>query len=355
MTASRIRIGILGGGMISQIAHLPFYRSDPRCDLVAISESRPSLVAALTPLVGADRIFADHRELLAHPDIDAVVISTPRPATGPLTLMALEAGKHVLAEKPMAHTVEQAQRLVDEAAARKLVYAIGFMKRYDPGVRTAKALFETVRRDDNLGPLLLARFYDYSNAYAMAPPAHVRPQESRTIRFPTWPLYPDWLPERFRAAYSWFLNAGSHDINLLRYFFSDSLEVGFANAHDDWLIATMHGETSPIELAVAKVEAGRWLEGAEFLFKRGRIRLTIPSPMAVGAVAELILDDPARGISAARQPVENGWSFAHQARDFVDALLGKSKPSTEGSDGLADLDLTERIWRKAVGGSCPSC
>lgn len=348
MTASRIRIGILGGGMISQIAHLPFYRTNPRCEVVAISESRPSLVAALAPLVGTDRIVADHQELLARPDIDAVIISAPRPATGPLTLMALEAGKHVLAEKPMAHTVEQAKRLVDMAEARKLVYAVGFMKRYDPGVLAAKALFDMVRRDGSLGQLLLARFYDYSNAYAVEPPAHVRPQESRSIRFPTWPLYPDWLPDRFRVAYPWFLNAGSHDVNLLRFFFSDPLEVEFANVQDDWLVATMHEPTCPIELEVAKVEAGRWLEGAEFLFRRGRIALAIPSPMAVDAVAELMLDDPGRGVSA-RQPVGGGWSFAHQARGFIDALSGGAKPLTDGSDGLADLELTERIWRKATG------
>lgn len=340
--------------MISQIAHLPFYRADPRCELVAISESRPSLVAALAPLVGADRITADHRELLARPDIDAVIISVPRPATGPLTLMALEAGKHVLAEKPMAHTVEQAERLVDAADAHRLIYAIGFMKRYDPGVRAAKELFERMRGDGSLGPLLLARFYNFSNAYAVAPPAHTRPQESRTIRFPTWPLYPDWLPERFRGAYPWFVNAGSHDVNLLRLFFPDPLEVGCANAHDNWLVATMHGPTCPIELSVAKVEAGRWLEGAEFLFKHGRIALAIPSPMAVDAVAELMLDDPGRRISA-RQPVVDGWSFAHQARGFIDALSGEGKPQTNGSDGLADLKLTERIWRKAAGMPCPSC
>src|SRR5262249_51979552 len=163
-------------------------------------------------------IVSHHREILADRDIDAVVISAPRPATGPLTLEALQAGKHVLAEKPMAHSAEQAQRLVDAAAAHRLVYGVGFMKRYGPGVRAATDLFDAVLADGRLGRLLLPRFYDFSNAYAVAPPAHVRPKESRTARFETWPLYPAWLPQRYRGAFAWFLNAASHDVNLLRLF-----------------------------------------------------------------------------------------------------------------------------------------
>ena len=198
-----IRIGILGGGMMSQIGHLPFYLDDRRCELVRLAESRPSLIEALRKQIGPGRIVADHRALFDDASIDAIVVSAPRPATGPLTLAALESGKHVMAEKPMAHTVNQARRLVDAAARRGLVYAVGFMKRYDPGVQAAKSLFDEVLRDNRLGRLLFARFFDYSNAYAVPPPAHTRPRESRTVRFETWPMHPDWLPERYHGIYPW--------------------------------------------------------------------------------------------------------------------------------------------------------
>jgi predicted dehydrogenase len=344
-----IKIGLLGGGMISQIGHLPFYLSDPRCRVVRIAESRPSLIEILQQQLGAERVVEDHHALFADDQIDAIVISVPRAATGPLTLAALEAGKHVLVEKPMAHSVEQARLLAETAKNRGLIYSVGYMKRYDPGVQAAKILFDEVVGTGSLGRLLLSRFYDFSNAYAVSPPPHVRPKESRTKRFPTWPLHPSWLPDQFHNVYAWFLNAGSHDVNLLRYFFPDSIEVVSAHCVGEaCILATLRRGGDVIALEVTKSVVGRWVEGAEFLFERGRISLSIPSPMATESVSEVILDDERRGVIGERIAVGRGWSFARQATGFLDALVGAAYPLTNGTDGLADMELTEQIWRRAV-------
>jgi predicted dehydrogenase len=349
MTTTPVRIGLVGGGMISQIAHLPFYLGDPRCEVVRIAEARPSLCEALRTQLGPERVVGDHRALLDDPAIHAVVISMPRAATGPLTLAALEAGKHVLAEKPMAHSAEQARRLVDAARARGLTYAVGFMKRYDPGIQAAKALFERLTAESSLGRLLMVRFFDFSNAYAMAPPPHVRPKESRVERLPVWPIYPTWLPERYQAVYPWFLNAASHDVNLLRYFFPGDVEVtATACPNDGSLVASLrHGEV-PIVLEAAKTVAGVWLEGAEWLFERGRLTLSIPSPMAMDRVSEITLDDERRGVVGERIVTDRGWSFARQARGFIDSLRGEAKPLTDGEEGLKDMMLIEQIWQRAA-------
>ena len=335
--------------MISQICHLPFYLADSRCEVVRIAESRPSLITALAQQVGASRVVSNHHEMLADTEIEAIVISVPRPATGPLTLAALEAGKHVMTEKPMAHSAEQARKLVDAAEARGLIYGVGFMKRYDPGVQAAKALFDELVADGRLGRLLLVRFYDFSNAYAVAPPPHVRPKESRTERFPAWPLHPSWLPERYRGAYAWFLNAASHDVNLLRFFFPRDVKVLSAHcAADTSVMATLRQGDVTIALEIAKSTVGRWVEGAEFLFEHGQIRLVIPSPMATEAVSEVTLDDRQRGVIGEQIAVRTGWSFARQASGFVDALMGTAQPATTGKEGLADMILTEQIWQKVA-------
>jgi predicted dehydrogenase len=347
MPDTPVKIGFLGGGMIAQIGHLPFYLGDPRCDVRAIAESRPSLVDALARKFGVKHVVRDYRVLLDDPDIQAIVISAPRAATGALTLEALEAGKHVMAEKPMAHSAEQAQRLVDAASRRKLVYAVGFMKRYDPGVRAAKALVDEVVADGRLGRMLLARFYDFSDAYAVAPPPHVRPKESRPERFATWPLFPDWLPEAYRSVYPWFINVASHDINLLRLFFPRDVEV--MGAHCDGassVVATLRKGDVNIVLEVTKSAAGRWIEGVELLFEHGRIQVLIPSPMATDNVSEVWVDDARRGLVGDRVTAGTGWSFARQAAGFVDALTGTAAPQTSGEEGLADMVLTEQIWRR---------
>jgi predicted dehydrogenase len=294
-------------------------------------------------------VVTDHNVLFGDPEIEAIVISAPRPATGPLTLAALNAGKHVLAEKPMAHSVEQAEQLVEMAESRGLIYAIGYMKRYDPGVQATRLLFDEVVAQGRLGRLLLARFYDFSSAYAVPPPPHVRPRESRTERFPTWPPYPSWLPEQHRGLFAWFLNAASHDVNLLHFFFPRGLEVISAHCGGDTsVVATMRQGDASVVLEVAKAAVGTWLEGIDFLFERGRISVVIPSPMATDSVSQVIVDDPARGIRDESMRVEPGWSFARQARGFVDALVGTATPMTSGKDGLADMVLTEEIWRHAA-------
>lgn len=344
-----VKIGFLGGGMMAQVGHLPFYSSDPRCLVLRICESRPSLIEALGRQFGRDRIISHCEALFANEDIRAVIISAPRPATGPLTLAALAAGKHVLAEKPMAHSVEQAKRLVDAAAASKLIYAVGFMKRYDPGIQAAKSLFDRVLIEGELGRLLLARFYNFSNSYAVVAPPHVRPQESRTERFPTWPLYPSWLPERYRTTYAWFANSASHDINLLRYFFPKDIQaVATHCAADTSVVAMLRSGDTAIVLEITKSTAGLWLEGMEFLFERGRIKVAIPSPMATASVSEVTLDNERRGTVGERVEVGRGWAFARQAAGFVDALVGKAAPMTTGEEGLADMVLTEEIWRRAA-------
>jgi|SRR5579862_117021 len=343
------KIGVLGGGMMAQVGHLPFYSSDPRCVLSCICETRPSLVEALRRKFGEQRVVTDRKALLSEHGIDAVIVSAPRSATGPLTLEALTAGKHVLAEKPMAHSVEQAEQLVAAASAKKLVYAIGFMKRYDPGIQAAKALFDQIQMERRLGRLLLARFYDFSNSYAVQPPEHTRPAESRIDRFATWPLYPSWLPERHRAAYAWFANVASHDVNLIRYFFPKDIEVVAAScvAETSVLATLRYGETS-IALEVAKSTAGLWLEGIELLFERGRMRVVIPSPMATDAVSEVVLDDEQKKVTGERIEAGRGWSFARQATGFIDALAGTAAPLTAGEDGLADIILTEALWRRVA-------
>ena len=333
-----------------QVGHLPFYRYDPRCGIACVAERRPSLVAALGAMVGEDRIVADHRTMLNMAEIDAVVISAPRAATGPLTLEALGAGKHVLAEKPMAHTAEQARRLVEVAEEKNLRYGVGYMKRFDPGIEAAVRTFEELKRNGRLGKLLLARFHDFSKSYAVAPPPHRRPEESRAERFDTWPLWPDWLPEAYRETYAWFLNAACHDVNLLHLFFPAARDVVGAHCLVDGSIsAVIDADGVPVHLEIAKTAAGRWLEGGEFLFERGRLRFTVPSPMDMAGVTRGYIDDEAGGLADRPVETERGWSFARQARGFVDALTGSAPLRNPGSEGLRDLRLSEAIWRRVSG------
>jgi predicted dehydrogenase len=343
----RIRIGIVGGGMISQVAHLPFYFADPRCEVIAISESRPSLVSVLAEGYRTARVVPHHREILSDPRIAAVVIIGPRPSMAPLALEALQAGKHVLMEKPMAHTAAQAATLVAAAEAANLVLAVGFMKRHDPGVQAARRVFAELQTSRRLGNLLLARFYDFSRSYAVQPPAHTRPKESRSERFAEWPLWPEWLADAHRDTFEWFVNAGSHDLNLVNFFFANGVDVVSAfSPSSGAVVATLAAGHTPIELAITKSATGVWREGIELLYENGRLAVAIPSPMASDQCARVVLEENVERPGRALIEAESGWAFERQATGFLDALMGQCKPMTDGKDGLRDLELCEQIWRR---------
>lgn len=349
IAAGPIDIGIIGGGMMSQVGHLPFYLEEPRCRVKWIAESRSSLVRVLAERCGGDRVVDDHQTILADPTIAAVVLVAPRPCTGPLTLAVLEAGKHVLTEKPMAHTVPQAERLVAAAQASDLIYAVGFMKRYDPGVSAAAETFRDLMRSGRLGALLAARFYNFTRGYAMAPPPHKRPTESRATRFDVWPEAPDWLAPDLAGPYAWFLNAASHDVNLMRLFFPEALRAErLLCPNSDAIFASLTCGDVPIALEVAKCGPGRWRQGAEFLFEGGVLSLAVPSPMDPAGVSQVIIEEAEPEPRVSRIDVGDGWSFAHQARAFVDSLAGGPPPRTMGDDALADMRLIEALWRSAA-------
>jgi predicted dehydrogenase len=134
-----IRLGVVGYGywgpnVVRNFAEVP------GCQLVAVSDMRPERLALVRSRYPAVRTFADPNELVADRRIDAVVIVTPVSTHYDLAMQALRAGKHVLVEKPLAATVEQAMRLVDEAERRKLVLSVDHTFVYTGAVRKMKEL-----------------------------------------------------------------------------------------------------------------------------------------------------------------------------------------------------------------------
>lgn len=169
MKDQKLKIGVIGAGFIGQLAHMMNYVEIKECQIVALAEFRPILRQKVAERYSIPRAYETHHELLQDPEVEAVVIVTPRPYTGPLALECLQAGKHVITEKPMAASFEQGKRLVDAAQAQKLHYAVGYMKRYDEGVQLGKRILDELVTSQELGPILFARAHCYmGNSYCNA-------------------------------------------------------------------------------------------------------------------------------------------------------------------------------------------
>jgi predicted dehydrogenase len=138
--AGRIRVGVLGAGAWARGAHLPGYRRDPRCEVVAIADceidrARDAAREFDVPVV-TDR--AD--DVIAREDIDLIDVCTPSHTHFELAWAALEAGKHVLCEKPVAYDYRDTRRAAELARRRRLKTKVGLTFRYSPAMRYMREL-----------------------------------------------------------------------------------------------------------------------------------------------------------------------------------------------------------------------
>src|SRR3954471_3241124 len=115
--AKPLRVGLVGAGGNTRSRHIPGLRAVEGVEIVAVCNRRPASTAAAAREFGIPRTFDDWRDLVADPDVDAVVIGTWPYLHCPVTLAALEAGKHVLTEARLAMNAAEA-RLMSEAASK---------------------------------------------------------------------------------------------------------------------------------------------------------------------------------------------------------------------------------------------
>jgi predicted dehydrogenase len=339
-----IRIGMIGAGMVGQITHLANFASLPGCRVLAIAELRSELGRLAASRYEVPRLYPSHHELLADPDIDAVVVVTRRPATGPIVLDALRARKHVLSEKPMAHTVEQGARLVAAARSANVIYSIGYMKRHDAGVQHAKQFYETALKSGDYGRPLLMRVYCFNGDFQVGRGDFVMTKEPRPEGLELWPVAPDWLPASMHSDYAAFLNVFIHDLNLIRFFIGRTPAVTAVDmGHPNGRIAMLDAGDFPCILEMGEVPFPRWHEGIEIFFERGRLRVELPPPLLQGTPASIeftpACDTPKVDLRAAPS-----WAFHRQAEAFITDIAESRPPIAGGADALEDLRLAEQIW-----------
>lgn len=139
---TEIRWGVLGGAGIARKAMLPALQAARGCRVVALASRSPKRGAQMAQAFGIAQLHDSYEALLADPEIDAVYIPLPNHLHVPMTLKALEAGKHVLCEKPLAMTLGEARQVVLAARRAGRHVAEAFMTRHHPQWQRAKALIE---------------------------------------------------------------------------------------------------------------------------------------------------------------------------------------------------------------------
>src|SRR6185436_12917525 len=144
-----LRIGVLGCGPISQITHFDACRKARNAELYAICDVADDLREKMAAIHEPRVAYKNYDEMLADPLVEAVIIGVADQFHVPLARQAIEAGKHVLVEKPLGVNVEECEELRRRVHASRVTVQIGNNRRFDPGIAFARKFVH-----EELGQLL---------------------------------------------------------------------------------------------------------------------------------------------------------------------------------------------------------
>jgi predicted dehydrogenase len=160
-----VRWGILSTAKIGRTKVVPGMMKSPLCDIAAVASRNEASAQAMAQELGIPKAYGSYEALLADPDIEAIYNPLPNHLHVPLTLMAASAGKHVLCEKPIAITAQEAEQLTE--ASSKVFIAEAFMVRHHPQWQHARNLIQ----DGSIGEV---RAIQVLFSYFNADPSNIR-------------------------------------------------------------------------------------------------------------------------------------------------------------------------------------
>jgi predicted dehydrogenase len=138
----KTRLGIVGLGWVAQIVHLPILSKSPDVDIVAACDTDRRRGKLVADKFGIPRFFDNVHKMLEETDLSAVIVATSTDAHKEVTLAALQAGKDVLVEKPIARRYSEALALAEAAAASKRKLMVGMNHRFRPDTMILKSFIE---------------------------------------------------------------------------------------------------------------------------------------------------------------------------------------------------------------------
>ncbi len=189
-----IRVALVGCGNIGVKGHVPAYAKLPNAEIVAVCDADDQLATTAGELTGA-AIYTDFDALLANEAVDAVDVCTPPWTHAEITIKAVRAGKHVLCEKPIAPSLDDADAMIAAAAEAGVKLMVGQTRRFDHRYRTIK---------------------EQIDAGHVGKPVYVRRAERQFLPFPADTWYWD-----TSVGGGVILDIGVHTSDLMRWLFDD--------------------------------------------------------------------------------------------------------------------------------------
>lgn len=336
----RLKIGILGCGPISQAGHFESAVKARNADLLAICDVAEDLLHRFGTAYGVPKTFTSYDAMLADPEVEAVIIATADAFHVPAAKAALAAGKHVLCEKPLGITVEEAEELREAVTASGLKLQVGHMKRYDAGLQSAKAFVDT-----EMGEMLAFKgwYCDSTHRYPMTDAVQPLIIRSAKARKPSVDPKAD-LQQYYMLAH------GSHLVDTARWLCGDIVEV--SARHQDrfgahcWFadVSFANGAFGHLDLTVAvRMD---WHEGLQLYGQHGSVLAKTYNPWYYKSSEVDIFRESTGGTS--RVLGADGHFYRRQLEGFAEAVLnGTALTGADAADGVASVRAMAAIRQSA--------
>jgi predicted dehydrogenase len=336
-----LRLGVVGLGRISQVAHLPATTKADRVRLVAVCDASPTLVERVARHYEVPGLV-DVRQFLRE-DLDAVLVATPDRSHLALATTAIRAGKHVLVEKPMADNAAGAEELAELAADSGLKLQVGAMKRHDPGIEYAKQYLPRI------GPVITAQAW-YRVMAALRPPTEATLFPKTIVDEAVREVEATYKADRER----YLLNThGAHVFDGVRHLIGEVATVRAEVAHvgKDF---SWHGTGRLAEsggLASFEISANvhaEWAEGFDIYGESGHlsVRSFFPFFRRASEVA-LFIEGEATTISPSFGDTD---PYERQLEAFARAILDGGPVSPSAEDGVSAVRFIEAVRASAGSG-----
>lgn len=194
-----VRWGIIGAGGIARRRTIPALRLIPNACVTAVMDKDAGTLSKLQEEYGIEHCYQEEEELLRDPDVDAVYIASPVKFHLEQACRALDAGKHLLIEKPVALDTWESEKLLRYAGGKELCVGVGMVMRFHGGHERIREIV----RDGLLGNIVSCR-------------------AQLTCRFPK--MEGNWRQSKAVAGGGALMDMGIHCIDLMRYLLGDEVE-----------------------------------------------------------------------------------------------------------------------------------
>ncbi|MBI6576071.1 Gfo/Idh/MocA family oxidoreductase [Pseudomonas viridiflava] len=317
-TSQTIRLGLIGAGRMGSFHGLTAARHIPGASLTAIADPSHAHATRLAAELGVQKVYSDPQQLLDDPDIDGVLIAAPARSHADLVIRAARAGKSVFCEKPMAITLDEADRAIAAAADARVTLQVGFNRRFAKSFRTAH--LDVVAGRIGTPQLLRSLTRD---------PALNNPAAS-----PQWVIFLETLIHDFDTLR--YLNPGAEAVEV--FVMADALIAPEfkANGFLDTAVVTVRFDNGAIAVAEANFQA---VYGYDV---RGEV-FGSAGMLSMGSVNESdLLRYLATGVQADTQRMDTDLlrdAYVAELNHFVGCMRSGEKPLASGEDARAALAI----------------